>query len=83
VKKNLSKTLAPYGIIPEDIPGSFNLNQYIQTDGVSGRIEHTQVRPGPGSFTELRAEMGLLVALSACPDLAVGGKPVDVSLYEP
>jgi len=24
----------------------------------------------------------LLVALSACPDLAVGGKPVDVMIYE-
>jgi uncharacterized protein YcgI (DUF1989 family) len=27
--------------------------------------------------------MDLLVALSACPDLAVGGKPVDVKTYEP
>jgi hypothetical protein len=27
---------------------------------------------------DIRAEMDLLVALSACPDLAVGGKPVDV-----
>jgi hypothetical protein len=25
----------------------------------------------------------LLVALSACPDLAVGGKPVDVLIYQP
>jgi uncharacterized protein YcgI (DUF1989 family) len=32
---------------------------------------------------ELRAEMDLRVALSACPDLAVGGKPVDVSFFEP
>ncbi|HXV47355.1 MAG TPA: hypothetical protein VEB61_01045 [Candidatus Binatia bacterium] len=28
------------------------------------------------------AEMDLLVALSACPDLAVGGKPVDVMVYQ-
>jgi uncharacterized protein YcgI (DUF1989 family) len=32
---------------------------------------------------DLHAEMDLLVALSACPDLAVGGKPVDVSIYKP
>lgn len=40
-------------------------------------------RPQPGNFMDLRAEMDLLVALSACPDLEVGGKPVDVSIYEP
>jgi len=27
--------------------------------------------------------MDLLVALSACPALPVGGKPVDVLIYEP
>ncbi len=32
---------------------------------------------------ELRAEIDLLVALSACPDLPVGGQPVDVLIYEP
>ena len=32
---------------------------------------------------DIRAEMDLLVALSACPDLAVGGKPVDVLIYQP
>jgi uncharacterized protein YcgI (DUF1989 family) len=81
--ENLSKALAPYGIIPEDIPSPFNLNQHMKIDGLSGRMEHTQVRPQPDNFMELRAEMDLLVALSACPDLAVGGKPVDVSFYEP
>jgi uncharacterized protein len=81
--ENLSKALAPYGIIPEDIPSPFNLNQHMKIDGVTGRMEHTQVRPQPGNFMDLRAEMDLLVAFSACPDLPVGGKPVDVSIYEP
>jgi uncharacterized protein YcgI (DUF1989 family) len=31
---------------------------------------------------DLQAEMDLLVALSACPDLAVGGKPADVAIYD-
>ena len=55
----------------------------MKIDGVTGRMEHTQVRPQPGNYMELRAEMDLLVALSACPDLPVGGQPVDVLIYEP
>jgi len=81
--ENLSKALASYGIIPEDIPSPFNLNQHMQIDGVTGKMEHTQIRPQPGNYMDIRAEIDLLVALSACPDLAVGGKPVDVVIYEP
>lgn len=81
--ENLSKAVASYGIIPEDIPSPFNLNQHMIIDGKTGKMEHTQVRPPEGNYMDLRAEMDLLVALSACPDLAVGGKPVDVTIYEP
>src|SRR5438094_4084493 len=81
--ENLSKALAPFRIIPEDIPSPFNLNQHMKIDGVTRRMEHTQVRPQPGNYMELRTEMDLLVALNACPDLPVGGQPVDVLIYEP
>lgn len=81
--ENLSQALAPYGIIPEDIPSPFNLNQHMKIDGVTGKMEHTRIRPKQGNYMDIRAEMYLLVALSACPDLAVGGKPVDVTIYEP
>jgi uncharacterized protein YcgI (DUF1989 family) len=80
--ENLSKAVASYGIIPEDIPSPFNLNQHMIIDGKTGKMEHTQVRPPQGNYMDLRAEMDLLVALSACPDLAVGGKPLDVMIYE-
>jgi len=50
-------------------------------DGVTGKMQHTQGRAPQGNYMDIRAEMDLLVALSACPDLAVGGKPVDVMLY--
>ena len=80
--ENLSKALAAYGVIPEDIPSPFNLNQHMKIDGVTGKMAHTQVRPQSGNYMDIRAEMDLLVALSACPDLAVGGKPVDVKIYE-
>ena len=81
--ENLSRALAPYKILPEDIPSPFNLNQHMKIDGATGRMEHTQIRPAPGNYMDLRAEMDLLVAFSACPDLPVGGKPVDVMIYEP
>jgi uncharacterized protein YcgI (DUF1989 family) len=81
--ENLSRALDPYGIAPEDIPSPFNLNQHMIIDGKTGKMEHTTVRAKPGSYVEFRAEMDLLVALSACPDMPVGGKPVDVTIYEP
>jgi uncharacterized protein YcgI (DUF1989 family) len=81
--ENLSKALARYGILPEDIPSPLNLNQHMKIDGATGKMEHTQVRPKPGNYTDLRAEMDLVVAFSACPDLPVGGKPVDVAILEP
>jgi uncharacterized protein len=81
--ENLSRAVEPYGITPEDIPSPLNLNQHMKIDGATGRMEHTQVRPQPGSYVDLRAEMDLLVAFSACPDMPVGGKPVDVMIYEP
>jgi uncharacterized protein YcgI (DUF1989 family) len=80
--ENLSKALASYGIIPEDIPSPFNLNQHMKIDGETGKMEHTQLRPKEGNYMDLRAEMDPLMALSACPDLAVGGKPVNVMIYE-
>ena len=81
--ENLSRALQPYGIAPEDIPNPFNLNQHMKIDGTTGRMDHTTIRPKPGSYVDLRAEMDLLVALSACPDLLVRGKPVDITIYEP
>ncbi len=81
--ENLSRALQPYGIAPEDIPSPFNLNQHMIIDGKTGKMEHTTVRAKPGSYVEFRAEMDLLVAMSACPDMPVGGQPVDLAIYEP
>ncbi len=81
--ENLSQALKPSEIAPEDIPSPFNLNQTMKIDGITGRMEHTTIRPKPGNYMDLRAERDLLVAFSACPDLPVGGKPVKVTIYEP
>ena len=80
--ENLSQVLEPYGIAPEDIPSPFNLFQTMKIDGNTGRLEHTKIRPKPGIYVDLRAETDLLVATSACPDIIVGGKPVNITIYE-
>jgi len=80
--ENLSRALASYGIDPEDIPNPWNLNQHMIIDGKTGKMEHTTVRAKPGSYVDLRAEMNLVVAFSACPDMPVGGKPVDLLIFE-
>lgn len=81
--ENLSEALKPYGIAPEDIPSPFNLFQTMKIDGTTGRLEHTKIRPKLGTYIDLRAEMDLVVALSACPDIVVGGKSVTVAICEP
>ena len=80
--ENLSKALAPYGIAPEDIPSPFNIFQHMIIDGKTGLMQHTAIRPAAPTHVDMRAERDLLAAFSACPDMPVGGKPVDVEIYE-
>jgi len=81
--ENLIEALRPWKIAPEDIPSPFNLFQTMKIDGVTGRMEHTRIRPRPGTYVTLRAMMNCLVGISACPDLMVGGKEVRVVITSP
>jgi uncharacterized protein YcgI (DUF1989 family) len=76
--ENLERALAPYGIPREDIPSPLNLFQHMAIDPHSGHMTNSRLRPsGPdGAHVTFRAEMDCLVALSACPDLSVGGREV-------
>lgn len=76
--ENMIAALKPYKIPPEDIPSPFNLYQTMKIDGKTGKMEHTTIRPKPGTYVTMRACMDCLVAISACPDLLVGGKEVKV-----
>ena len=80
--ENLSRALEPYGIPPEDVPSPFNLFQTIRIDLPSGRMSNTSIRPRPGTYIEFQAERDLLVAISACPDLTVGGKEIRAVILE-
>ena len=75
---NLAEALAPHGIEPDMIPCAFNLfmNVPVADDG-SLRVEPPVSRPG--DYVRLRAEMDLIVGLTACSAYASNGgsfKPI-------
>ena len=77
---NLAAALAPYGIEPDLIPCAFNVFMNVPVDGTSGRL---RVDPPPskaGDTVRLRAEMDLVIGLTACSAYASNGghfKPID------
>ena len=56
----------------------------MDTDRVTGAMKRTPIRPSRPVDIELRAEVDLLVAFSACPDLAspTGGQSVTATILE-
>jgi uncharacterized protein YcgI (DUF1989 family) len=81
--ENLSAALAPYGIAPVDIPSPFNLFQHMRIDPQTGVMVRSRLRPPEPVPVSLLALMDCLVAVSACPDLAVGGRDIRVKLTSP
>ena len=76
---NLAEALAPYGVEPDMIPCAFNLfmNVPVASDG-KVRVDPPVSRPG--DFICLRAEMDLVIGLTACSAYASNGgsfKPID------
>ncbi len=65
-QENLREAVEPYGLTGDDIIDVFNvfMNVDLTSDG-SFRILPTEVRPE--DYLELRAEMDILAAVSACP----------------
>ena len=82
--ENLSWALESYGIDYADIPSPINLFQNMEIDRETGSMQRTPVRPDSPVSVAFRAEMDLLAALSACPDLAAprGGQAVVVRVFD-
>lgn len=84
---NLAEAMAPWGVAARDVPFSFNLFMRwpVQPDGA---VVPMAAPSGPGDYVDLRAEMDLVVANSACPsDItptnAHNPTPMRLVLYEP
>ena len=80
--ENLAQNLAPFGIAPDAIPTTLNvfMNVVVQPDGT---LEILPPRSRAGDYLLLRAEMDLIVGVTACSaELSNNGsfKPIDVEL---
>ena len=83
--ENLQDALTPWGVAREHIPSPLNLFQHVEIDTRTGAIRHSPVRPAAPAAVDLRAEMDLILAASACPDLAAPrfGQPIRAMIYRP
>jgi uncharacterized protein len=81
--ENLARHLAPYGILPDAIPTT--LNVFMNVDVLpSGELRILPPRSRPGDHIVLRAEMDLIVGITACSaELSNNGrfKPIDVEIH--
>jgi uncharacterized protein YcgI (DUF1989 family) len=76
---NLAASLGAYGVVPNEIPTTFNLFMNVEMSQ-SGRLTILPPRSRAGDFIELMAETDLLVGLTACSaELSNNGrlKPID------
>jgi uncharacterized protein YcgI (DUF1989 family) len=81
--ENLVRSLEPFGIAPDAIPTT--LNVFMNVDVLpSGELRILPPRSRPGDHLVLRAEMDLIVGVTACSaELSNNGrfKPIDVRLH--
>lgn len=86
-QENLADALAGFGVAPEDIGDCFNVFMRVDLHADGG---FTILVPDTrkGDYIDLRAEIDLLVGLSACPS-ATGptnnyrAKPIGLMVYDP
>jgi uncharacterized protein YcgI (DUF1989 family) len=62
---NLATHLAPFGIAPDSIPTTFNIFMNVEIDA-TGTLKILPPRSKAGDSMVLRAEMDLIVGLTAC-----------------
>ena len=80
---NLVEALAPYGVEADMIPTAFNLFMNVPVDGESGLIAVKPPVSKAGDRIVLRAEMDLIIGLTACSAYDSNGgsfKPIDYEL---
>jgi uncharacterized protein YcgI (DUF1989 family) len=80
---NLAAALEPYGINEDDIPTAFNIFMNVPVDPGSGSLRVDPPISKSGDAIALRAEMDLIVGLTACSAYASNGgtfKPIDYTI---
>ena len=80
--ENLATALAPFGIAPDTIPTTLNLFMNVEINP-NGELSILPPRSRAGDHIVLRAEMDMIVGVTACSaELSNNGtfKPIDVEL---
>lgn len=63
---NLCAALEEYGIMPDQIPVSFNIFMHTAVDGATGKIAVLPPKSRAGDHITIEATMDLIVGLTAC-----------------
>jgi uncharacterized protein YcgI (DUF1989 family) len=82
--ENLSRSLAGFGIAPDGIPTTFNIFMNVEFGG-DGRLRVLPPRSRSGDYIELRAEMDLVIGLTACSAEMSNNyrfKPIDYEIHD-
>ena len=85
----ISKAVARYGILPEDIPDTMDLFMNYPHNCEKGYWEIKEPITKPGDYIEFRAETDVLAAMSNCPEdqfTDCNGRhctPVKIEIYQP
>jgi len=82
---NLAEALKPFGIEPDDIPVAFNCFMHVAIDGKSGEISVQPPLSRAGERIVFRAEMDLIIGLTACSALQSNNgsfKPIEYMVTE-
>ncbi|MBA2686547.1 MAG: urea carboxylase-associated family protein [Gemmatimonadaceae bacterium] len=80
--ENLSLHLAGYGVLPDMIPTTMNIFMNVEV-GSSGELSILAPRSKPEDYILLRAEMDMVVGVTACSaELSNNGsfKPIDIEI---
>ncbi|MFQ5872172.1 MAG: DUF1989 domain-containing protein [Dehalococcoidia bacterium] len=79
--ESLSGALKTWGIQPYQIPSPFNIFQTMRINEETGKMEYATIKPDPGTYVILEAEMDCVVGVSACPE-GGRGKPIKIQIQE-
>ncbi len=82
---NLAEALKPFGIESDDIPVAFNCFMHVAIDGKTGEISVQPPLSRAGERIVFRAEMDLIIGLTACSALQSNNgsfKPIEYMVTE-
>ena len=83
---NLAGALQPFGVVPDRIPTAFNCFMNVPVNGETGKLEVLPPISQAGDHITFRAEMDLVIGLTACSAPASNGgsfKPIHYRIDAP